>query len=154
MAKKNDNALTGAVTVDPKRHVVTIGDQTFPSWPLNLATLRRFAEQYDGQPVPIADVEEAFAGEDENRGPWTLTRLVAIQKQLIGQEKQLVFIGAYGINGGGRKVAFRFADGDDPEAQDQVVASLIQAQAARIRATERHATLLDAAKRRGIVVPE
>jgi hypothetical protein len=151
---KTDGGNAVTVTFDTERHQVTIGDQTFPTRPLNQATLKRFAAQYNGRPVPIANLLEPFAGEDEKAETWTITRLGAISKQLIGQELQLVWEKAHGVNGGGRKVGFRFASADDPEAQDQLVDAMLRAQAARARATERHTRLVDAAKKCGIVVPE
>jgi hypothetical protein len=151
---KTNGGTAVTVTFDTDRHQVTIGDQTFPTRPLTQATAMRFAAQYDGQPVSIAEAQEAFAGDDEQGEPWTIARLGAIARQMIGQEQQLLFVRAHGPSGGGRKVGYRVVSAEDPEAQDQYVDALIRSQAARARASARYDRLVDAAKKRGITVPE
>lgn len=161
--KNNGGSKTAVevkVTFDAERHVVTITDAdgtstVYPDRALTQATAERFAAQYNGQSVPIADLEEAFACDDpENAESHVIKRLQTIAKQMLGEDRQLILIRAYGVNGGGRKVGFRFAPADDPEAQDQLIDAMIRAQAARARATERHTRLIEAAKKHGIAVPE
>jgi len=141
-------------TFDLDRHLVTIGDHVYPTRPLTQASLTRFAAEYDGQPVPLADLQEAFAGDDENGEPWTVTKVKGIAKQMLGQEQQLILIAAYGPSGGGKKVGCQFVPATHPDAQDQLIDHLVRANAARIRAADRHAHLVEAAKKHGITVPE
>jgi hypothetical protein len=140
---------------DLARHVVTIGNTTFPTRALTQATAERFAAQYDGKPVPIADLEEAFACDDpENAGSFVIKKLKAIAKQLLLQDQRLLFTRAFGVNGGGRIVGIRYASFDDREAQDQHIDAMLRAQRARARASERYDRLLDAAKKRGLTIAE
>jgi hypothetical protein len=151
---KTDQAVKVTTTFDLERHLVTIDDHVYPTRLLTQATAKRLAAQYDGQPVPLADLQETFAGDDENGETWVVTKLKGIAKQMLGQDEQLILIRAYGPSGGGRPVGARFVSADDPEAQDQMIDALVRAQATRIRAAERHQRLVDAAKKHGIAVPE